>query len=169
MRSGKDLSGFGLSTQLSMLGRNPDEQSGFVNPPLYKGSTIIFRTVEDMEQKRQRFYYGTEGSPTIANLEDAWTHLTGAAGTVLSPSGLGSVSLAMMSLTKAGDHVLVPDTIYRPSREFCDGLLARFGVETSYYDLLLGGESRPSYGRIPALFLWSRPARRPWKFRTPRP
>lgn len=138
MASRKNISAFGVSTQLSMLGRNPDEQFGFVNAPLYKGSTIIYKTVDDLEHKRQRFHYGTSGSPTIAHLEDAWTHLTGGAGTVLSPSGLGSVALALLSTTKAGDHILVPDTIYRPSREFCNSLLARFGVQTSFYDPLIG-------------------------------
>lgn len=138
MESRKDISKFEVSTRLTMLGRNPEEQAGFVNAPLYKGSTIIYRTVEDLELRRQRFAYGTAGSPTIANLEDAWTHLTGAAGTVLSPSGLGSIALALLSMTKAGDHVLIPDSIYRPSRRFCDTLLARFGVQTSYYDPLIG-------------------------------
>jgi len=138
MDSRKNISKFSIGTQLTMLGRNPDEQSGFVNPPLYKGSTVIYKTLEDIELKRNRFHYGTCGTPTIANLEDAWTQLTGAAGTVLSPSGLGSVALALWSLTKVGDHILMPDTIYRPSRVFCDGFLAKFGVQTSYYDPLIG-------------------------------
>jgi cystathionine beta-lyase len=137
MDTRRDISKFSIDTQLTMLGRNPDEQSGFVNAPLYKGSTVIYKTLEDIELKRNRFHYGTYGTPTIANLEDAWTQLTGAAGTVLSPSGLGSVALALWSLTKAGDHVLMPDTIYRPSRVFCDGFLAKFGVQTSYYDPLI--------------------------------
>ncbi|CAI4440119.1 BBM_1a_G0017590.mRNA.1.CDS.1 [Saccharomyces cerevisiae] len=133
-----ELSDLGVSTQLSVIGRNPDEQCGFVNPPLYKGSTIIHKKLEDLEQRKGRFFYGTAGSPTIANLEDAWTHLTGGAGTVLSPSGLGSISLALLTLSKAGDHILITDSVYIPTRMLCDGLLAKFGIETEYYDPSIG-------------------------------
>lgn len=129
---------FDITTQLTMLGRNPDEQCGFINSPLYKGSTIIHKTVDDLENHRGRFYYGTAGSPTISNLEEAWTQLTGAAGTVLSPSGLGAVSLAFMSLTKAGDHILVSDSVYGPTRLLCNGLLRKYGIETEYYNPLMG-------------------------------
>ncbi|CAI4422820.1 BAP_1a_G0014900.mRNA.1.CDS.1 [Saccharomyces cerevisiae] len=134
-----ELSKFGITTQLTVIGRNPDEQGGFVNPPLYKGSTIIHKKLCDLEQRKGR-YYGTAGSPTIENLEDAWTHLTGGAGTVLSPSGLGSISLALLTLSKAGDHILMTDSVYVPTRMLCDGLLAKFGVETDYYDPSIGGD-----------------------------
>lgn len=140
MTSKENLSGFDVSTQLTMLGRDPSDQYGFVNAPLYKGSTVVYQTLDDFEHRRQRFSYGTAGSPTIANLEDAWTHMTGAAGTVLSPTGLGSVALALLTTTKAGDHVLIPDSVYGPSRRFCNQLLARYSVETTYYDPLIGAE-----------------------------
>ncbi|CAI4061191.1 hypothetical protein SKDZ_06G1240 [Saccharomyces kudriavzevii ZP591] len=133
-----ELSNFGITTQLTVIGRNPDEQNGFVNPPLYKGSTIIHKKLDDVEHMKGRFFYGTAGSPTIANLEDAWTHLTGGAGTVLSPSGLGSISLALLTLAKAGDHILITDSVYVPTRMLCDGLLAKFGIETEYYDPSVG-------------------------------
>lgn len=138
MSNHSELTSFKPATQLCVIGRNPDEQTGFVNPPLYKGSTIIHKTLDDLENRRGRFFYGAAGSPTIANLENAWTHMTGAAGTVLSPSGLGSISLALMSVVKSGDHILVPDSVYGPTRRLCDGLLARLGVQTKYYDPLLG-------------------------------
>ncbi|MFC5521673.1 cystathionine beta-lyase [Polaromonas jejuensis] len=140
MNDRSQLSKFGISTQLSMLGRNPDEQSGFVNPPLFKGSTVVYKTLDDLQNRRNRFPYGTAGSPTIANLEASWTHMTGAAGTVLSPSGLGSVALALLATTKSGDHILVTDSAYGPTRRFCDGLLARYGIQTTYYDPLLGSD-----------------------------
>jgi cysteine-S-conjugate beta-lyase len=140
MASKKDIAGFGKSTQLTMLGRAPDEQYGFVNAPLYRGSTVIYKSVDDIENHNQRFYYGTAGSPTIAHLEEAWTQLTGAAGTVLSPSGLGSVALALMALTKSGDHILIPDCAYGPTRRLCNGLLARYGVETTYYDPMIADD-----------------------------
>lgn len=80
------------------------------------------------------------GTPTIESLESAWSELTGAAGTALAPSGLGAISLALLSVLKAGDHLLVPDSVYLPTRGFCAKLLARFGVEITYYDPRLGAE-----------------------------
>lgn len=132
------LKSLSISTQLTVLGRSPEKQHGFVNPPLFKGSTIIHRSVKDLEDHRGRVHYGTAGSPTIANLEKAWAALTGAAGTVLSPSGLGAISLTLFSFSKSGDHILVTDSIYGPTRSFCDGLLKKFGVETEYYDPSIG-------------------------------
>ena len=127
-----------ISTKLTMLGRNPEEQAGFVNAPVYRGSTIVYGSLDDLEHRRARFSYGTAGSPTIENLENAWTELSGAAGTVMSPSGLGAIALALFATTRAGDHVLVTDSVYRPARNFCDNLLARYGVEVSYYDPMIG-------------------------------
>ncbi|WP_300000222.1 cystathionine beta-lyase [uncultured Cedecea sp.] len=127
-----------LSTRLTQLGRNTKEQRGFVNSPVYRGSTVIFNTVEDLENNRADFVYGTLGTPTIKNLEDAWTELAGAAGTVMSPSGLGAIALALMTTLKAGDHLLIPDTVYRPTRSFCDRTLKKFGVTTTYYDPMIG-------------------------------
>lgn len=134
----QDVKKFRVSTQLSMLGRNPDEQSGFVNSPVYRGSTVLFKTCEDIRQNRARFAYGTQGTPTIENLENAWSSLCGAAGTVISPSGLGALALALFSVTKAGDHILVTDSVYRPTRQFCNTMLAKYGVTVTYYDPLIG-------------------------------
>lgn len=127
-----------LSTRLTQLGRNTKQQHGFVNSPVYRGSTVVFDTVEDLENNRADFVYGTLGTPTIKNLEDAWTELTGAAGTVMSPSGLGAIALALMTTLKAGDHLLIPDTVYRPTRSFCNQTLKKFGVTTTYYDPMVG-------------------------------
>ncbi len=136
----KDISSFGISTQITQLGRNPQEQTGFVNTPIYRGSTVIFNTVDDIVNNRAVFNYGTAGTPTIANLESAWTALAGAAGTVISPSGLGVIALALLTTLKAGDHLLMPDSVYKPTRLLCAGLIARMGVETTYYDPLIGAE-----------------------------
>ena len=127
-----------VSTRLTQLGRNPAEQYGFVNAPVYRGSTIIYQTLDDVEQRRARFSYGTAGSPTIANLEDAWTTLAGAGGSVMAPSGIGVICLSLYAMTKAGDHLLMPDCVYRPTRNFCSQILAKFGVTTSYYDPMVG-------------------------------
>ncbi|MGL5701470.1 MAG: cystathionine beta-lyase, partial [Kluyvera sp.] len=138
--SHRSTSDFNLSTQMTQLGRDTSQQAGFVNAPVYRGSTVVFPTVDDLEHKRAEFSYGTMGTPTIASLENAWTALAGAAGTVLSPSGLGAVSLALLTTLKSGDHLLMPDSVYRPTRNFCAGMLAKMGIETTYYDPLMGAD-----------------------------
>ena len=133
-----DLARFGERTRLVHAGRDPWEQHGFVNTPIYRGSTVLYRTTDDLMHRRGRYSYGTKGTPTTEALESAWTALCGAAGTVLTPSGLAAITVALMSCVKAGDHLLVSDSVYRPTRQFCDGVLKRFGVETTYYDPLVG-------------------------------
>jgi len=127
-----------IDTKLTQLGRDPDSQYGFVNAPVYRGSTVIFKTMDDLENNRSRFHYGTEGTPTISHLENAWSEISGAAGTVLSPSGLGAVSLALLTTLKSGDHLLMTDSVYKPTRFFCNDFLKRFGVEVTYYDPMIG-------------------------------
>jgi cystathionine beta-lyase len=134
----KDLSRFGPRTQLVHAGRNPAEQHGFVNTPIYRGSTVLYPSADDYLNRRARFTYGTKGTPTTEALETAWTQLAGAAGTILAPSGLAAVTVALMSCLKAGDHLLMVDSVYRPTRQFCDGVLRQFGVETTYYEPLAG-------------------------------
>lgn len=136
--SKESMSRFSISTQITQLGRDPAQQSGFVNTPVYRGSTVVFPTVSDIENNRAEFNYGTAGTPTIANLENAWTQLAGAAGTVLSPSGLGAIALALFTTLKSGDHLLMPDSVYKPTRLFCAGMLAKMGIETTYYDPQIG-------------------------------
>lgn len=136
--SKKANSSFSVGTRITQIGRDPAKQAGFVNPAVYRGSTVIFPTVDDIENNRAEYNYGTMGTPTISNLENAWTELAGAAGTVLSPSGLGAIALALLTTLKAGDHLLMPDCVYKPTRLFCAGMLAKMGIETTYYDPLIG-------------------------------
>jgi cystathionine beta-lyase len=125
-------------TRLVHAGREPFEQHGFVNTPIYRGSTVLYPTTDDLLHRRGRYSYGTKGTPTTNSLETAWTELTGAAGTVLAPSGLAAVTVALMSCLKAGDHLLMTDSVYLPTRHFCNVILKKFGVETTYYDPLIG-------------------------------
>jgi cysteine-S-conjugate beta-lyase len=125
-------------TRLVHAGREPFEQHGFVNTPIYRGSTVLYPTTEDLLHRRGRYSYGTKGTPTTNALETAWTELTGAAGTVLAPSGLAAVTVALLSCLKAGDHLLMTDSVYLPTRHFCNGVLKKFGVETTYYDPRVG-------------------------------
>ena len=134
----KDPARLGPRTRLVHAGRDPSQQHGFVNAPIYRGSTVLYATYDDIQHRRGRYSYGTAGTPTTDALASAWTELAGAAGTVLTPSGLAAVTVGLLSCLKAGDHLLVTDSAYRPTRLFCDGFLARFGVETTYYDPLVG-------------------------------
>lgn len=138
MPAPEDRTRFKTRTKLVHSGRRPSDQYGFVNTPIYRGSTVLFPTLEELTKRRARFTYGTQGTPTTEALESAWTELAGAAGTVLAPTGLAAISLALLTALKAGDHLLVMDSVYRPTRIFCDTILARMGVEVTYFDPLVG-------------------------------
>jgi cystathionine beta-lyase len=128
----------GARTRLVHAGRQPFENFGFVNTPIYRGSTVLSPDMESLYARNGRFIYGTKGTPTTEALENAWSEIAGAAGTVLTPSGLSAITVAILSVVKAGDHILVTDSVYRPTRNFCDLVLSRLGVETIYYDPLIG-------------------------------
>ncbi len=120
-------------------GRDPAGQHGFVNPPAYRGSTVLFPTLDALEAyDEQPFRYGRHGTPTTAALEDAIARLEGGARTLLTASGYQAVTTAILAFVKAGDHVLMVDSVYQPTRKFCDTILARLGVATTYYDPLVG-------------------------------
>lgn len=126
------------ATEVVLAGRDPFEQHGFVNTPIYRGSTVLARTVADYVGKTGRYVYGRRGTPTTEALADAITRLEGSAGTALTSSGLSAITAALTAVTGVGDHVLVADTVYGPTRNFCDTVLARYGVEITYYDPLIG-------------------------------
>ncbi len=128
------------ATLVTQAGRDPAAHFGFVNPPVYRGSTVLFPTVDAIEKLAQPYTYGTKGTPTTRALEKAWSEIAGAADTVLVPSGLAAIDLALMTATHAGAHILVVDSAYQPTRTFCDTILKRFGVTTEYYDPLIGGD-----------------------------
>ncbi len=119
-------------------GRAPFDHHGFVNPPVYRGSTVLYPTLESLEAKTQPYSYGRRGTPTVAALETALTHLAGGADTKLTASGYQAVTTALLAFAQSGDHILVADSVYQPTRQFCDYILSRMGVETEYYDPLIG-------------------------------
>jgi cystathionine beta-lyase len=125
-------------SRLVALGRDGEFSQGFINVPPFRGSTVLYPDVATLKSRAQRFTYGTRGTPTAEVLCSAWTDLAGAAGTVLAPSGLAAVIVALMTALKAGDHLLMTDSVYEPSRAFADKALRRFGIETSYYDPTIG-------------------------------
>src|SRR6185295_19086007 len=128
------------ATRLVVGGRDPAANHGFVNPPVYHASTVLYPTAEDFLARRSRYLYGRRGTPTSEALEEALRELEGpeCAGVTLLPSGLAAISTALMSTLNAGDHVLVTDSVYEPTRKFCSGVLARYGITTTYYDPLIG-------------------------------
>ena len=129
------------ATRLVVGGRDPAANHGFVNPPVHHVSTVLYPTAEDFLARRARYLYGRRGTPTSEALEDALRALEGpdCAGVALLPSGLAAISTALLAVLKAGDHLLVTDSVYQPTRKFCDGMLKRYGVTTTYYDPLIGG------------------------------
>jgi len=127
------------ATAVVHSGRNPADQHGFVNPPAYRGSTVLFPTLDALEAyEQQPFRYGRHGTPTTAALEGALCELEGGTRTLLTASGYQAVTTAILAFVKAGDHLLMVDSVYQPTRKFCDTILARLGVSTTYYDPLVG-------------------------------
>jgi cystathionine beta-lyase len=125
-------------TILTHTGRHPELDRGYVNTPVYRGSTILFPTLDALEAPGPRYDYGRTGNPSSAAVEDAISALEGAAGTVLAPSGLSAISLALMTVLKAGDELLVSDSAYQPTRRVADGVLTRLGIIVRYYDPRIG-------------------------------
>jgi len=129
-----------VETRLVTAGRDTKAQKGFVNPPVFHGSTVLYPTAEDFHAHRAEFSYGRHGNPTTRALQDVLMALEGpqCAGVALAPSGLAASSTTLLAVTKAGDHLLVCDNAYRLTRNFCNGMLSRYGVETTYFDPLIG-------------------------------
>ncbi len=126
-------------TRLAHAGRDPARFAGFVNTPVYRGSTVLYPTLECLAADAQDYSYGRLGTPTVDALQDAIAELEGGDATLLTPSGLSAVTATLLAFVSSGDRILVSDSVYRPTRRFCDNVLKRFGVTTSYYDPLIGG------------------------------
>ena len=120
-------------TKVVSGGRMSKDHFGAVNTPVYRASTILFPDLASMAPGKQAYTYGRRGTPSSKSLEDAIAELEGGAQVVLTPSGLNAVTTAIFSVISQGDHLLVTDSVYGPTRHFCDTTLKRFGVETSYY------------------------------------
>jgi cysteine-S-conjugate beta-lyase len=129
-----------VETTLVTAGRDTKAQKGFVNPSVVHGSTVLYPTADDLRAHRGEFRYGRHGTPTTKALQEAMMELEGpqCAGVGIAPSGAGAISTTLLSVLKSGDHLLVCDNVYQPTRNFCNGLLARYGVETTYFDPLIG-------------------------------
>lgn len=126
------------ATEVVHSGRDPHNCYGFVNPPVYRGSTVLFPTVEKLWKRDQPYAYGRTSTPTVAALEEAIARVEGGEATASTASGYQAVSTAIFAFVEAGDHILVTDSVYHPTRQFCDRLLKKLGVETTYYDPVIG-------------------------------
>jgi cystathionine beta-lyase len=130
-----------VDTRVVTAGRDPASYYGFVNPPVYHASTVLYPSAEDFVAHRSRYQYGRRGTPTTEALEGALAELEGpnCAGVSLLPSGLAAITTALLSAVRSGDNILVTDSAYGPTRNFCEQILTRLGVTTTYYDPLIGG------------------------------
>jgi cystathionine beta-lyase len=130
------------STKLVEGGRRPAWRGRLVNPPVERASTILFDNTDALHGSRARlgeYRYGLQGTATQWALSDALTQLEpGAAGTALYSSGLAAITTALLTVLSPGDELLVTDSVYGPTRKFCETILRRFGVSTRYYDPLIG-------------------------------
>jgi cystathionine beta-lyase len=138
MNDGNAKIELGPNTKLAHDGYNPRDYHGFVNPPVVHASTVLFPDARTMDQRAQKYTYGTRGTPTTDALCEAIDALEGSAGTILVPSGLAAVTVPFLAFLSAGDHILVVDSVYFPTRNFCDTMLKKLGVETEYYDPAIG-------------------------------
>ena len=132
------------ATQVGHLGRTPRKFLGAVNTPVFRATTMLFPTVADLDAAVRGDYdgigYGLHGLPTVTDLQAAIATLEGGHAALAVPSGLTATTLPLLALAKPGDHILVTDSVYGPTRRFCELHMKRLGVEVSYYDPLLGAD-----------------------------
>jgi cystathionine beta-lyase len=127
-----------LETIAVTAGRMSKAHFGTVNTPVYRTSTITHPNVASLKSGNTAYVYGRRGTPTTRSFEEAVGALEGAARTVSLPSGLNAIATAILSVCRAGDHLLMVDSCYGPTRYLCDTVLKRFGIETTFYDPLIG-------------------------------
>ena len=132
----------GKDTRLANVGRQPEKNHGIVNPPVYHASTVVFPTVAELEAVNRPDFegvrYGRVGTPTTFALEEAVAEIEEGHRAIITGSGLAAIVAALTAFLKSGDHLLMVDTAYGPTRRFADTMLAGFGVETTYYDPTIG-------------------------------
>ena len=124
-------------TKFVNAGRSNKWTRGVVNPPVERASTVVFDSVKQMKhatanRANQVLFYGRRGTSTSFAFADAMTELEGGAGCAIYPSGTAAITNAILSFVKTGDHLLMVDTAYEPTRDFCDKILKNIGVETTY-------------------------------------
>lgn len=158
-------------TQLVHIGRNPKYTQKGVNPVIQRASSIIFDTLEEKRHATRHrannvLFYGRRGTQTHFAFQEAMTELEAGAGCVLYPSGAAAITNAILSFISAGEHILVTGSAYDPTQNFCDNILTKLNVQTTYFDPLIGtGIADLIQSNTRIVFLES-PALSPWKFMT---
>ncbi len=133
-----DRTAIGANTMLAHAGNDPREYFGFVNPPVVHASTVLFPDAATLFSRAQKYTYGTRGTPTTDALCRAVDEMEGSAGTILVPSGLMALVVPLLGFLSAGDHLLIVDSVYQPTRNFANKVLSRLGIEIEYYDAEIG-------------------------------
>lgn len=133
------------NTKLVAAGRKKQYTHGVVNPVIQRASTVVFDSMEELqhaakERHNRTLFYGRRGTTTHFALQDAIAELENGAGCALFPSGAAAIAQTLLSFLKAGDHLLMVDTAYEPTRDLCSKILTRFGIDTTYYDPMIGAE-----------------------------
>ncbi|ARP38611.1 cystathionine beta-lyase [Vibrio syngnathi] len=131
------------TTKLITAGRDKKWTNGVVNPPVQRASTVVFNTVEEkrkatINRANKTLFYGRRGTTTHFAFQDAMVEVEGGAGCALYPCGTAAISNAILSFVETGDHILMVDTCYEPTRDFCDTIMKKMGVETTYYEPTIG-------------------------------
>jgi len=125
-------------TDLVHLGRAPHSHHGFINIPVYHGSTVLYSSAKALLERKQEYTYTRSGTPTSRNFQKAVARLEGGYGSILCPSGLNAITTSLLAFLHNGDHLLVVDSVYLPTRRFCETFLNGLGIETTFYDPLIG-------------------------------
>ncbi len=131
------------TTKLITAGRDKKWTNGVVNPPVQRASTVVFNSVEEkrkatINRANKTLFYGRRGTNTHFALQDAMVEVEGGAGCALYPCGTAAISNTILSFVETGDHILMVDTCYEPTRDFCDTIMKKMGVETTYYEPTIG-------------------------------
>ncbi len=129
----------GFATRMSHAGRAGTRVHGFVNPPVHRGSTVLYPNCESRREFAKRRFeqvmtYGTQGGPTHYALEDVIAEIEGGTRALIVGTGLAAVAVPLLAFLKAGDHCLMPDSVYGPARNIAEGLMTGWGIETTFYD-----------------------------------
>jgi cystathionine beta-lyase len=129
-------------TLLAHAGRNPQAYDGMVNTPVFRTSTVIFpslETYEDRKNKGDKFVrYGRHGTPTTYAFEEAVARLEGGHKAVAVPNGQAAIVASLLAFARPGTHLLIPDCVYTPARQFCERRLTTWGVDVEFYPPLIG-------------------------------
>ncbi|ROV58642.1 cystathionine beta-lyase [Vibrio ponticus] len=135
----------GKKTQYVTAGRDKKWTNGVVNPPVQRASTVVFNTVAEkkhatINRANKTLFYGRRGTHTHFALQDAMVEIEGGAGCALYPCGTAAISNAILAFVESGDHILMVDTCYEPTRDFCEKIMKKMGVETTYFSPTIGEE-----------------------------